>query len=199
VFNIPRGTATSHEYPVDFTPADRMRVRYSHVRGTLIDIMVNLECEIAGRWVSVRRYDCHMGYHVHTAPWDESLDRRVVVTTERCLAAALNDPRRRSWEDAMDRKEQADKNLELARTFLVGLLDTSEQKWPPDGAPVVFMPEADQELSGANRAILERMALENPDEPVTIVDVGSDGSSRTRSTLARLAVEDEGRAERAAG
>ena len=40
-------------------------------------MMIQLECEIAGRWVPARRVDSHIVLHEHTAPWDPARDRRV--------------------------------------------------------------------------------------------------------------------------
>ena len=56
-----------------------MRVRYFHRHGVPTDVMVNLEREIGEHWVSVRRYDSHVHYHVHMYPWDESRDRRLAM------------------------------------------------------------------------------------------------------------------------
>ena len=76
---MPDDAAGPIEYFVPFTDRDRMRVRYFHRRGVPTDVMVNLECQIGGRWVSVRRYDSHVHYHVHMYPWDESRDHRLAV------------------------------------------------------------------------------------------------------------------------
>jgi hypothetical protein len=74
---VPEDATGPIEYVAPLTSDDRLRVRYRHRRGVPIDILVQLECLIGGVWLPVRRYDTHHGLHVHTAPWDDKLDRRV--------------------------------------------------------------------------------------------------------------------------
>ncbi|MFN8637162.1 MAG: hypothetical protein U0893_25215 [Chloroflexota bacterium] len=61
------------------TAEDRLRVRFAHQQGAPVEIMVQLECLIDGRWYSARRYDTHIALHIHSAPWDETQNRRVPI------------------------------------------------------------------------------------------------------------------------
>ena len=59
------------------TDHDRIRVRFTTERGVPERIMVQLECEVDGRWRAARRYDnAHGDVHVHATPWDPARDRR---------------------------------------------------------------------------------------------------------------------------
>ena len=42
---------------------------------------VQLECKVDGAWIPAKRYDTSHGseLHVHTAPWDKAIDRKVPV------------------------------------------------------------------------------------------------------------------------
>ncbi len=64
----------------------------------------------------------------------------------------------------MDRREQARRNLELARDHLLGLLDEVPERWPPDGSTIVYVPDDDPELARANLEMLETMRARDPDE-----------------------------------
>jgi hypothetical protein len=69
---------------VDYiTGRNRVRVRFTVDHGLPQRIMVQLECEIGGRWRPARRYDNHSGgpVHVHTMPWDRRRDRRHIIQT----------------------------------------------------------------------------------------------------------------------
>ncbi len=74
---MPSDATGPIEYLASFTDADRLRVRYSHRRGVPVEFTVQLECLIGGTWLAARRYDTHTGLHLHTAPWDRAVDRRV--------------------------------------------------------------------------------------------------------------------------
>src|SRR5215212_8291989 len=76
---VPDDPSGPFEYVAVLTDVDRLRVRYYHRGGIPTDLLVQLECEIDGRWVAARRYDTHMSLHVHTAPWDETADSRMPV------------------------------------------------------------------------------------------------------------------------
>jgi len=62
---------------VDYiTDRDRIRVKFTLERGVPERIVVELECEVDGRWMPARRYDNRHGHmHVHVRPWDDSTDR----------------------------------------------------------------------------------------------------------------------------
>ena len=64
----------------------------------------------------------------------------------------------------MNREEQFDKNLELAREFFVGLLDQPIETWPENGATIVFLPDDDPELVRANLEMVETMRARDPEE-----------------------------------
>ncbi len=64
----------------------------------------------------------------------------------------------------MDRREQFDKNLDLARDQLLALLDEPPESWPPDGATIVHVPDDDPELARANLQMIEAMRDRDPDE-----------------------------------
>ncbi len=64
---MPESVTGPTGWEAGFTDVERLRVEYWHRGGTLIRITVQLECEIEGRWVAVRRYDTHdMVVHLHT-------------------------------------------------------------------------------------------------------------------------------------
>lgn len=97
---MPSDATGPHEYIEALTDVDRLRVRHRRRRGVPIEVMAQLECRIGGRWLAVRRYDTHMGLHVHTAPWDAELDRRVRIGgagLADALTAAIADLRT-NWE-----------------------------------------------------------------------------------------------------
>ena len=59
---------------------DQIRVRLELQHGEPIEMTIQLETLIGERWIPVRRYDTAHGYvHVHSAPWDDSRDRRSAV------------------------------------------------------------------------------------------------------------------------
>lgn len=64
----------------------------------------------------------------------------------------------------MDRREQFNKNLDLARDHLLALLDEPPECWPPDGATVVHVPDDDPELAQANLEMLDTMHARDSDE-----------------------------------
>ena len=68
----------------------------------------------------------------------------------------------------MDRSQQADKNLELAREFFLGLLDAPPESWPPDGTEMVFLPSDDPKLFAANVEMATRTLLTHPGDRATI-------------------------------
>ena len=97
---MPSDATGPIEYLRMLSDRDRVRVRYSHRRGVPDEIMAQLECWIDGRWRPVRRYDTHMGLHVHTAPWDAELDRLVQIgdlDLKSALTLAIADMRA-NWE-----------------------------------------------------------------------------------------------------
>jgi len=85
---------------VKLSHQDRVRVQYSHSRGVLTDLMVQLECLVSGEWRPARRYDTHLGLHVHTAPWDPEADRKISLVAlglEDAFNQALDDLKG-NWE-----------------------------------------------------------------------------------------------------
>src|SRR6478672_4161940 len=91
---MPDEPSQPREYVVLLTDIDRLRVRHSHRSGVPVEIMVQLECMIDGSWHPARRYDTHVAFHVHTAPWNESADRRVPVPVpgmREALTQAIDD------------------------------------------------------------------------------------------------------------
>jgi len=110
---MPTDATGPHEYVEVLTGLDRLRVRHMRRRGTPVEIMAQLECFIDGRWRAVRRYDTHMGLHVHTAPWDDALDRRVRIqggNLKSALTAAIADLRdnRDSYRAACEAAQGSD-------------------------------------------------------------------------------------------
>ncbi len=69
----------------------------------------------------------------------------------------------------MDREEQFDKNLELAREFFLGLLDRPMETWPESGTTHVFMPDGDDELARANLEMLRTVQERHPSDIGTVV------------------------------
>lgn len=91
---MPSDATGPIEYVRVLSHEDRLRVRYFHRRGVPVSITAQLECLIDGRWLAVRRYDTHMGLHVHTAPWDAAQDRRVRIDgvgSKDALTTAIRD------------------------------------------------------------------------------------------------------------
>jgi hypothetical protein len=76
---LPPEHARGREFVALLTAEDRLRVRFVHEHGVPVEIMVQLECLIDGRWYPARRYDTHVALHIHSAPWDDALDRRIPV------------------------------------------------------------------------------------------------------------------------
>ena len=88
------------EFVVYITDRDRIRVRFTLEHGVPDRIMVQLECEVAGRWREARRYDNYHGYmHLHVTPWDHGSDRpqRVEISDLRYAIAVLTSDLRASW------------------------------------------------------------------------------------------------------
>jgi hypothetical protein len=83
------------------TAQDRLRVRIVTQRGEPVEITVQLESDIAGRWEQVRRYDTdHGSLHMHHAPWDQETDRREPVAhggLKHALDMAIGELKR-DWE-----------------------------------------------------------------------------------------------------
>ncbi|MFN8637163.1 MAG: hypothetical protein U0893_25220 [Chloroflexota bacterium] len=65
----------------------------------------------------------------------------------------------------MDRDEQFDKNLELARLHLTSLLAEPTDRWPPDGSTIIYCPADDPELATANLKALACNAITDSDAP----------------------------------
>lgn len=79
----------------------------------------------------------------------------------------------------MNREEQFDKNLELAREFFVGLLDQPLETWPESGTTIVFTPDDDPELTRANLAMLDASRERNPEQNGNVVYYPGSGSRPT--------------------
>lgn len=66
------------DYITDHT---RIRVMFTTERGVPERLVVQLECEVSGRWRTARRYDnVHGDVHVHVTPWDPARDRVAQVS-----------------------------------------------------------------------------------------------------------------------
>jgi hypothetical protein len=79
------------EFLISLTADDRIRVRMDLRQGQPIEMTVQFEGFIRDRWVPMRRYGTAHGYlHVHSAPWDDELDRTIVVP-HGGLKAAITD------------------------------------------------------------------------------------------------------------
>ena len=98
---MPEAGSRTEEREDYLSDIDRLRVRFALERGAPVQITVQLECEIGGRWVPVRRYDsAHGFFHVHPVPWDEARDRQVLVGVagpKDALSLAINDLKA-NWE-----------------------------------------------------------------------------------------------------
>ncbi len=68
----------------------------------------------------------------------------------------------------MNEREQFERNLELAREFFGDLLDEPVDRWPQDGAAVIFMPGEDPELAQANLEVAGSLL---PDQPRVTPDI----------------------------
>ena len=94
---------------VDYiTDRDRIRVIFTLDRGVPEQIVVQLECEIQGRWRAARRYDNRHGYvHLHVKPWDEANDRttRMAVGDLRHAIVVLIDDLMLNWQTVRARLE----------------------------------------------------------------------------------------------
>ena len=88
---------TEKSFFVWLTNQDRLRVRFTLQGGEPVEVMVQLECVIDGKWVPCRRYDsAHGVFHVHHAPWDRDQDRRQRVSVadlQHALSLAITDLR----------------------------------------------------------------------------------------------------------
>lgn len=82
----------------------------------------------------------------------------------------------------MNREEQFDKNLGLAREFFVGLLDQPLESWPDSGTTVVFTPSVDAELARANISMVETMEERHPGDVMRVTGEGISGPTQARST-----------------
>lgn len=92
--------SAAYEYVHALTHQDRLRVEYSHRRGVVVSVMVQLECLIGGTWRPARRYDTHLGLHIHTAPWGPETDRKIpmgYIGLSDALNLAIDDIKR-NWE-----------------------------------------------------------------------------------------------------
>lgn len=67
-------------------------------------------------------------------------------------------------ERRVNREEQFDKNLELAREFFLELLDQPVESWPESGTTILFTPADDENLTRANVAMLRAMQERHPGE-----------------------------------
>lgn len=87
-------------------------------------------------------------------------------------------------ERRVNRDEQFDKNLELARHFFLGLLDQPVENWPESGTTIVFAPADDEELTRANHAAFRAIQKRHPNEAggiVHVVDQRLPKASKARS------------------
>ena len=71
----------------------------------------------------------------------------------------------------MNRDEQSDENLDLARTFFTGLLDEPVGRWPESGTLLVALPLNAPELSEANSAVVAESQERHPAMAVERTDV----------------------------
>ncbi len=86
----------------------------------------------------------------------------------------------------MERREQVDKNLEAAGEFFTGLLDTPMERWPENGATIVFVPDDDPALARANWEALDALRARDPDEVGTVhvvTDVAPEPASREERAI----------------
>jgi hypothetical protein len=64
--------------------------------------VAQLECQIGGEWIPVRRYDCSHGFlHVHPRPWQPERDRQDQVPV-----LSLNDGLTHALGDLVDHYEK---------------------------------------------------------------------------------------------
>ena len=79
----------------DLSSRDRIRVEFVRHGGDVVELMVQLECETAGRWLPCRRYDSDHGlFHVHPEAWKRHPNRRdpiPVSNLNEALTLALSD------------------------------------------------------------------------------------------------------------
>ena len=79
----------------DLSARDRIRVEFVLQSGDVVDLMVQLECETAGRWLPCRQYDSDRGlFHVHPEAWKRHPNRRDPIparTLNEALTLALSD------------------------------------------------------------------------------------------------------------
>jgi hypothetical protein len=77
---MPKGQAdplARKERITALSEEDRLRVRFALQHGEPVEIMVQYEALIGGKWTQVRRYDTKHGFfHVHQMPWDKRRDKR---------------------------------------------------------------------------------------------------------------------------
>jgi hypothetical protein len=70
----------------------------------------------------------------------------------------------------MNRDEQFDTNLELARRVFGDMLDRDPATWPETDTTIVFLPIKSPELSQTNQATLDAMMAKHPGGTVVVFD-----------------------------
>lgn len=70
----------------------------------------------------------------------------------------------------MNRDEQFDTNLELARKVFGDMVDRDPQTWPETGTTIVFLPIKSPELSRTNQVTLDAIMAKHPEGTVVVFD-----------------------------